>query len=178
MCMERFLYSRHFLYIHFIWLFWVLVMARGIFSFRMWALIPQPGMEPGPPALGVQSFSLWATREVPCTRHFFRSFICIISFYPQITPPISIIWRTGKLKQGEIELSAQDQVAFKGQSRGRDPDGWLHCLKWSEVAQSCPTLCDSMDCSLPGSSIRGIFQARVLEWVTIWALSKQSWFWG
>ena len=34
----------------------------------------------------------------------------------------------------------------------------------SEVAQSCPTLCDPMDCSLPGFSIRGIFQARVLEW--------------
>ena len=33
----------------------------------------------------------------------------------------------------------------------------------SEVAQSCPTLCDPMDCSLPGSSIHGIFQARVLE---------------
>ena len=37
----------------------------------------------------------------------------------------------------------------------------------SEVAQSCPTLSDPMDCSLPGSSIRGIFQARVLEWVAI-----------
>ena len=37
---------------------------------------------------------------------------------------------------------------------------------WSEVTQSCPTLCDPMDCSLPGSSIHGIFQARVLEWVT------------
>ena len=34
----------------------------------------------------------------------------------------------------------------------------------SEVAQSCPTLTDPMDCSLPGSSIHGIFQARVLEW--------------
>ena len=33
----------------------------------------------------------------------------------------------------------------------------------SEVAQSCPTLIDSMDCSLPGSSVYGIFQARVLE---------------
>ena len=33
----------------------------------------------------------------------------------------------------------------------------------SEVAQSCPTLCDPMHCSLPGSTIRGIFQARVLE---------------
>ena len=37
----------------------------------------------------------------------------------------------------------------------------------SEVAQSCPTLCDPTDCSLPGSSIHGIFQARVLEWVPI-----------
>ena len=35
----------------------------------------------------------------------------------------------------------------------------------SEVTQSCLTLCDPMDCSLPGSSIHGIFQARVLEWV-------------
>ena len=35
----------------------------------------------------------------------------------------------------------------------------------SEVAQSCPTLCDPMDCSLPGFSVHGIFQARVLEWV-------------
>ena len=35
----------------------------------------------------------------------------------------------------------------------------------SEVAQSCPTLRDPMDCSLPGSSVHGIFQARVLEWV-------------
>ena len=37
----------------------------------------------------------------------------------------------------------------------------------SEVAQSCPTLCDPKDCSLPRSSVHGIFQARVLEWVAI-----------
>ena len=37
----------------------------------------------------------------------------------------------------------------------------------SEVAQSCPTLSDPMDCSLTGSSIHGIFQARVLEWDAI-----------
>ena len=39
--------------------------------------------------------------------------------------------------------------------------------KESEVAQSCPTLCSSMDCTLPDSSVHGIFQARVLEWVAI-----------
>ena len=37
----------------------------------------------------------------------------------------------------------------------------------SEIAQSCPTLSDPMDCSLPDSSIHGIFQARVLEWGAI-----------
>ena len=44
----------------------------------------------------------------------------------------------------------------------------LQCMKVkseSEVAQSCPTLCDPMDCSLPGSSVHGIFQARVLDGV-------------
>ena len=37
----------------------------------------------------------------------------------------------------------------------------------SEVTQSCPTLSDPMDCSLTGSSIHGVFQARVLEWGAI-----------
>ena len=41
----------------------------------------------------------------------------------------------------------------------------------SAVTQSCPTLSDPMDCSLPGSSVHGIFQARVLEWGAI-AFSK------
>ena len=40
-------------------------------------------------------------------------------------------------------------------------------IKESEVAQSCLTLCDPMDCSLPGSSVHGIFQAIVLEWIAI-----------
>ena len=46
----------------------------------------------------------------------------------------------------------------------------LQCMKVkseSEVAQPCPTLSDPMDCSPPGSSVRGIFQARVLEWGAI-----------
>ena len=53
-----------------------------------------------------------------------------------------------------------------------------------KVAQSCPTLCGPMDCSLPGSSINGIFQARVLEWVAIsfegyliWRKGLCTWSW-
>ena len=51
----------------------------------------------------------------------------------------------------------------------------LQCMKVkskSEVTQPCPTLSDPMDCSPPGSSVHGIFQARVLEWGAI-AFSQQ-----
>ena len=54
----------------------------------------------------------------------------------------------------------------------------LQCMKVkseSEVAQSCPTLSDPMDCSPPGSSVHGVFQARVLEWVAI--SFSNAWKW-
>ena len=57
-----------------------------------------------------------------------------------------------------------------GKNTGAGCHFLLQCMKVkseSEVAQSCATLSDPMDCSLPGSSIRGIFQARVLEWGAI-----------
>ena len=44
---------------------------------------------------------------------------------------------------------------------------WMKVKSESEVAESCPTLSDPMDCTLPGSSIHGIFQAGVLEWGAI-----------
>ena len=57
---------------------------------------------------------------------------------------------------------------------------WKQTLRWgftvkseSGVAQLCPTLRDPMDCSLPGSSVHGIFQARILEWVAI-SFSRKS----
>ena len=59
---------------------------------------------------------------------------------------------------------------FPGKNTGVSCHFLLQCMKVeseSEVTQSCPTLSDSMDYSLPGSSIRGIFQARVLEWGAI-----------
>ena len=57
----------------------------------------------------------------------------------------------------------------------------LQCMKVkseSEVAQSCPTLSDPMDCSLPGSSGHGIFQARVLEWGSIAFSDIKCWACG
>ena len=47
------------------------------------------------------------------------------------------------------------------------PANLWNCKKDSEATQLCPTLCNPMDCSLPGSSLHGILQARVLEWVAI-----------
>ena len=44
----------------------------------------------------------------------------------------------------------------------------------NEVSQSCPTLCDPMDCNLLGSSVHGIFQARILEWVAIFFSRRSS----
>ena len=57
-----------------------------------------------------------------------------------------------------------------GKNTGVGCHFFLRCRKVkseSEVSQSCPTLSDPMDCSLPGSSVHGIFQARVLEWGAI-----------
>ena len=64
---------------------------------------------------------------------------------------------------------------FPGKNTGVCCHFLLQCMKVkseSEVAQSCPTLHDPMDCSLPGSSFHRIFQARVLEWGAI-ALSTK-----
>ena len=52
--------------------------------------------------------------------------------------------------------------------RGTFQELYINPMSLSEVnefAQSCPTLCDPMDCSLPGFSVHGIFQAIVLEWI-------------
>ena len=51
----------------------------------------------------------------------------------------------------------------------------LPFLKWSEVAQLCLTLCDPMDCSLPGFFVHGIFQARILKWVAFSFSRGSSW---
>ena len=56
----------------------------------------------------------------------------------------------------------------------------LQCMKVKserEVSQSCPTLRDPMDCSLPGSSLHGIFQARVLEWDGFREINKSQITW-
>ncbi|KAB0347912.1 hypothetical protein FD754_012769, partial [Muntiacus muntjak] len=69
------------------------------------------------------------------------------------------IWQRQKRKGPRT-----DCLHFKGNRAREEPTVILNYPSLSEVAQSCPTLCDPTDCSLPCSSIHGIFQARVLEW--------------
>ena len=72
-----------------------------------------------------------------------------------------------------IGADGADEKAMIKQLTGTDEAAARRCLQCmkvkseSEVAQSCLTLNDPMDCSPPGSSIHGIFQARVLEWGAI-----------
>ena len=65
----------------------------------------------------------------------------------------------------EIPSAGQDTEHSKRAERKKRPPLSHHvCVL---VTQSCPTLCDPMDCSLPGSSVHGILQARILEWVVV-----------
>ena len=69
-----------------------------------------------------------------------------------------------------VAHQAPPSLGFSRQEHWSGLPFLLQCMKVrseSQVAQSCPTLSDPMDCSLPGSSIHGIFQARVLEWGAI-----------
>ena len=78
--------------------------------------------------------------------------------------------------------TAADQAPCPWDSPGKNTGVGCHfllqCMKVkseSEVVQSCPTLSDPMDCSLPGSSIHGIFQARVVEWGAIAFSALSPW---
>ena len=58
------------------------------------------------------------------------------------------------------------------------PTGWMHACVHTHthtVPKSCWTICDPVDCSPPGSSVQGIFQARILEWVAISSSKGSSW---
>ena len=77
---------------------------------------------------------------------------------------------------------------LKKKKRSAQLDNIVSCSTETEVAQSCPTLCDPMDCSLPGSSAHGIFQTRVLEWAAVsftgtremmskWGFPKKNLMW-
>ena len=73
---------------------------------------------------------------------------------------ITYFWETNEDIRGHRSLTPWQGV-FPWRREGSNDS--CCCL----VARSCPTLCDSIDCSMPGSSVSGISQARILEWVAI-----------
>ena len=92
---------------------------------------------------------------------------------------LPVIWHTQVGIDGHVDTQ-EKWMPISGSSKIIRRKGWLFsyvfcvcmCVK---PLLSCPTLCDPMDCSLPGSSVHGILQARVLEW----AAMPSSWrsFW-
>ena len=87
-------------------------------------------------------------------------------FLARVLEWVAIAFSIGNVKYHTIALiSHASKVMLKIlQARLQQ---YMKVKSESEVAQSCPTLSDPMDCSLPGSSTHGIFQARVLEWDAI-----------
>ena len=121
------------------------VMHRPKLPCGMWNL-PRPGIKPMSPLLerefltsGPPGKSLHVIMAEPC------SFMC--------TPPV-----LARVTLLALQASATAKSSPSGRKKER---------KENEITRSCPTLCDPMACSLPGFSIHGIFQARILEWATI-----------
>ena len=91
----------------------------------------------------------------------------VIAFWPRsnhlliswLQSPSTVILETRKRKFSTISPS----ICYEGMG----PDAMILSESESEVTQSCLTLGDPMDCSLPGSSVHGILPARILEWVAI-----------
>ena len=88
---------------------------------------------------------------------------------------VIVFWRPKLELKKHLNGSKQHRLSYGIPGVLHSRSGSKLRLKWSEVVQSCPTVCDPMDCSLPGSSVRGIFQARVLEWVAISFSRGSSW---
>ena len=105
------------------------------------------------------------TPLAPCSVPWLRSersvFIYprICAAFPLYNREIFLCARVSIKSIKEVQISQQLGPVGRGQG--------VKVKSGSEVAQSCPTLSDPMDCSLPGSSIHGTFQARVLEWGAI-----------
>ena len=86
--------------------------------------------------------------------------------------------RSSQTRDQTLVPCTSRQILYHWTTRELPSTVFLWEWKWkseSEVAQLCPTLCDHMDCSLPGFSVHGIFLARVLQWVAF-SFSRGS-FW-
>ena len=116
-----------------------------------------------------QNYSMWFNMANTCWVTGIL-FLCYLANFGQATQPVAkiILW----LKFKAMLKSKAGQEPMKFVLEVEEGKLKLYAIE-SEVARLCPTLCDPMDCSLPGSSVHRIFQARVLDWVAI-AFSRGS----
>ena len=109
--------------------------------------------------------------------YFFRNCKCQKLQIPQMSLFLSHLLTLGHPKA----VLLRDSVSSSSFSCNMLLSYWspivgIKQVKWKVlIAQSCPTLCDPMDCSLPGSSVHGILQARMLEWVAMPFSRGSSW---
>ena len=117
--------------------------------------------------LGNGSLNHWTTREVADTGELFIDQLwCVLL--------LLLLSRFSRVQLFMTPRRQPTRLARPWDSPGKNTGVGCHfllqCMKvgsMSDIAESCPTLNDPMDCSLPGSSVLGIFQVRVLEWVAI-----------
>ena len=103
------------------------------------------------------------------------SFSCLIQWKQQVTSILLLLLsRFSRVQLCSTPETAAHQSPLSWASPGKNTGVGCHFLlqrmkvkSETEVAQSCPTLCNPMDCSLPGSTVHGIFLARALEWGAI-----------
>ena len=111
---------------------------------------------------------LMSMRENPCNA-WWR--LILITTASSRRAPSTILWRCNKMQNSRTIpcLSfCKEKAVFQEKSV-------RNTLLFASVAKSCPTLCNPMVCSLPGSSVHGIFQAKILEWVAISSSRRSSW---
>ena len=101
-----------------------------------------------------------------------KSWLVAYLWQDKIDKPLA---RVIKRKREKNQINKIRNEKGEATTDGAEIHRIMRPLEWSEDAQSCPTLCNSMDCSLPGSSVHGIFQAIVLEWIAISFSRGSSW---
>ena len=109
-----------------------------------------------------------AVSWVVVIRNFADFFTGSVSLNPPFSPGSGRFYSCFPNEETEAQRSDFPPATLleSGKARIQTRSAWLQKVKVL-VAQSCPTLCDPMDCSPPGSSVHGILQARILEWVAI-----------
>ena len=135
--------------------------CRALLHDPPWLYLPNPGIKPRSPMLQVDSL----LPEPPGKPNLYLEII------PDARLLLLLLSRFSRV---QLCSTQRQQPTCSCDSPGKNTGVGCHfllqCMKVkseSEVVQSCPTLSDPMDCSLPGSSVHGIFQAGVLEWGAI-----------